>query len=81
MRHRWGDPDREDPRLTVRICQHCGLRKLTHHGNLRSWQTYCTAGGIAYHGNGTPICFGDKHEIARLQGNLSAMPALADDDG
>jgi ribosomal protein L32 len=60
-RHRWGEPDRTDPRLTLRICAKCGMRKLTHHGNMQSWVTYASRDGLAFHGENTPKCFGSDN--------------------
>jgi hypothetical protein len=68
MKHRWSDPDRTDPRCTLRVCLNpgCGMRKLTHHGNRRSWRTYAAGDGVAYHGDGTPTCFGTKRMAKAL---------------
>jgi hypothetical protein len=64
-KHRWGEPDREDPRLTLRVCIHCGMRRLTHHDpGRRPFVTFASKEGAAYHGEGTPKCFAIKATAA-----------------
>ena len=39
--HRWSEPpERPSEHLSIRVCQHCGLRKLTHHEWNEHWTTY-----------------------------------------
>jgi len=63
-RHSWGEPQRDDPRLTVRVCTKCGARKLTHHNGNRHWISFASAEGLAFHGEKTPPCFPRKVEVA-----------------
>jgi hypothetical protein len=63
-RHQWGSPNRPSKKLTIRICQKCQMRKLSHHdidehGKEYHWTEFTTADGrqIANDGH-VPPCPG-----------------------
>lgn len=79
MKHRWGDPDRDDVHLSVRICATCGTRKLTHHesegGRAVHWTSFESAAGVGFHGDKTPPCIPPRP--APAEGELLEAAAVS----
>jgi hypothetical protein len=55
-RHRWGEPQRTAYE-TVRVCQRCGLERVTRHEpGQRPWVEFRAEGVTATGYHGTPPC-------------------------
>ena len=89
MRHRWGDPERPTPQLSMRVCKLCGMRKHTNHehegGRPVHWSTFHGADGQripGYSRKETPPCVPPRlienaHGASAIQSaELAATPPI-----
>jgi hypothetical protein len=75
MNHKWGDPDREDHQLTVRVCGRCGMCKLTDKSRASEGHyvvRFAAPNGMPYHGERTPPCIAGIGIAPERSGSMAA---------